>query len=134
MKRWLIVLVMAGLLGGTALGTGPAAAAPAVDICHHPTLGGNYICSYGVTTHTFPDGRRQLFVVGTDYGVWSRWELGGGTWNGDWYDMEGDVRSVIQLKHNNTNHPWIEARGTDGNRWYRHRNSTTERWSAWARV
>ena len=123
------------LTAAVVLPAGPANAAPApaaADTCHHGTLGGSYICEYGVTTGTLADGRKQVFVVGTNYKVYSRWQLGGGTWNADWYNMGGDVRSTVQIGHNNTDHLRIEATGTDGFRYFRHRNATTEVWSAWA--
>jgi hypothetical protein len=87
-----------------------------------------------VRSRSLADGRKQVFVVGTDYAVYSRWQLSGGTWNASWYNMGGDVRSPVYLSHSNTNHLRIEATGTDGRRYFRHRNAGTEAWSAWARV
>ncbi|WP_125811273.1 hypothetical protein [Actinoplanes sp. ATCC 53533] len=137
-KRFIKAVTAMALAAAVVLPAGPVSAAPAaaaaVDVCHHATLGGSYICDYGVTTGTLADGRKQVFVVGTNYAVYSRWQLGGGTWSASWYNMGGDVRSPIQLTHNNTNHLRIEVTGTDGFRYFRHRNASTEAWSAWAPV
>jgi hypothetical protein len=135
------VAASAMALAAVVLPTGPANAAPAAaaaaaaeDTCHHPTLGGTYICDYGVATATLADGRKQVFVVAPNHSVYSRWQLGGGTWNDSWYDMGGDVWSPVQVTHNSTNHIRIEVTGSDGDRYFRHRNASTEAWSWWEHV
>ncbi|GAA2899952.1 hypothetical protein Acy02nite_48680 [Actinoplanes cyaneus] len=132
------VAASAMALAAVVLTTGPATAAPAaaaaVDTCHHATLGGTYICDYGVATATLADGRKQVFVVGPNHAVYSRWQLGGGTWNDSWYSLDGNVWSPVQVHHNDTNHILIEVTGSDGDRYYRHRNGTTGVWNAWTHV
>lgn len=139
MKRFVnLVAASAMAVAAVVLPTGPATAAPAAaaaeDTCHHASLGGTYICDYGVATATLADGRKQVFVVGPNHAVYSRWQLGGGTWNDSWYNMGGSVWSPVQVKHNNTDHILIEVTGSDGYRYSRHRNATTQAWSAWALV
>ncbi|GAA1644363.1 hypothetical protein [Actinoplanes couchii] len=139
MKRFIKLVAasaMAMAMAAVALPGSPAnaAAAAAEATCHHATLGGTYICDYGVATATLADGRKQVFVVGPNHAVYSRWQLGGGTWNDAWYNMEGSVWSPVVVKHNNTNHILIEATGSNGYRYSRHRNGTTGAWGAWSLV
>jgi hypothetical protein len=136
-KRFVnLVAVSAMAVAAVVLPTGPATAAPAAAAatCHHPTLGGTYICDHGMAIATLAGGRKQVFVVGPNHAVYSRWELGPDRWNEAWYNMGGNVWSPVQIKHNNTDHLLIEATGSNGYRYSRHRNASTEAWSAWALV
>ncbi|MFJ3876162.1 hypothetical protein ACIPW5_01730 [Streptomyces sp. NPDC090077] len=123
-------------LAGAAL-SGVASAAPApapnpaaaAGYCHVAGLGGDYICEYGEAWQTFPNGTRQVFIVGTDFAVWTRWNNTGGGWS-DWQSLGGTVRSGVRIEGNNTWTPTISVVGMDGERWYRHRLNSGS-WTGW---
>ncbi|MDK9500904.1 hypothetical protein QEZ40_006931 [Streptomyces katrae] len=122
-------------LAGVAL-TGVASAAPApaqnpaaAGFCHVSGLGGDYICEYGEAWQTFPNGTRQVFIVGTDFAVWTRYSNTSGGWSG-WESMGGTVRSGVRIEGNNTWNPTISVVGMDGERWSRHRLNSGS-WTGW---
>ncbi|MGE7390700.1 hypothetical protein ACQKM2_35005 [Streptomyces sp. NPDC004126] len=124
-------------LAGVAL-TGAASAAPApapgqnqaaAGYCHVSGLGGDYICEYGEAWQTFPNGTRQVFIVGTDFAVWTRYSNTGGGWSG-WESMGGTVRSGVRIEGNNSWNPTISVVGMDGERWFRHRLNSGS-WTGW---
>ncbi|MEU9038453.1 hypothetical protein AB0D45_26640 [Streptomyces sp. NPDC048352] len=123
-------------LVGVAL-TGAAAAAPAqgqapaaaAGYCHVSGLGGDYICEYGEAWLTYPNGQRQVFIVGTDFAVWTRYSFAGGGWS-EWVSMGGSVRSGVRVEGGNSWTPTISVVGMDGERWYRHRLSSGS-WTGW---
>ncbi|MFF5705059.1 hypothetical protein ACFY7H_21510 [Streptomyces sp. NPDC012794] len=123
-------------LAGVAL-TGVASAAPAQDrapsaaaaYCHVPGLGGDYICEYGEAWQTFPNGQRQVFIVGSDFAVWTRYNYTNGDWS-SWQSLSGKARSGVRIEGNNTWTPTISVVGMDGDRWYRHR-LTSGTWTGW---
>ncbi|WMX43965.1 hypothetical protein [Streptomyces roseicoloratus] len=106
---------------------GPASAAAAH--CSVSGLGGAYICEYGEAWHTFPNGTRQVFVVGTDFAVWTRFNNTAGTWS-SWQSLGGTVRSGVWVDGSGTWNPTISVVGMDGERWFRHRLSSGS-WTAW---
>jgi hypothetical protein len=112
---------LVAVLAGTTLAAGPAAAAESKTVAtakpvvtKHSILtaasagservcsvsfnnvyfGGASFCNYNVAYCQFPDGTYQLFVVGTDYGVWTRWLNPDGTLHPStgWYNMGGQVK------------------------------------------
>ncbi|MFB7268070.1 hypothetical protein ACFCXH_38925, partial [Streptomyces nojiriensis] len=89
---------LAGVAAAPAQAAAPAAAA---GFCHVSGLGGDYICEYGEAWMTYPAGNRQVFIVGTDFAVWTRWQYAGGSWS-DWTSMGGTVRSGVRIEGNNT--------------------------------
>ncbi|NXY93265.1 hypothetical protein HYE82_02330 [Streptomyces sp. BR123] len=119
-------------LAGAALTSGTASAAPAPTAsgyCHVSGLGGDYICEYGESWQTYPNGQRQVFIVGTDFAVWTRYSHADGNWSG-WQSMGGRAASGVRVEGNNTWNPTISHVGTDGDRWYRHRLISGS-WTNW---
>ncbi|MFG2989670.1 hypothetical protein ACGFZK_10355 [Streptomyces sp. NPDC048257] len=117
---------LAGLAAAPAQAAAPAAAA---GYCHVSGLGGDYVCEYGEAWMTYPAGNRQVFVIGTDFAVWTRWQYAGGSWS-DWTSMGGTVRSGVRIEGNNTWNPTISIVGMDGERWSRHRLNSGS-WTPW---
>ena len=106
------------VLAGTTLNTGPAAAAEsrttitaqgdtitktavgrlsaaAEQTCtlwvNGVNWGGQNYCNYRTPLHYFPNGTVQVFVVGTDYAVWTKWRLLNGAFS-SWVSLGGQVR------------------------------------------
>ncbi|MCX4804024.1 MULTISPECIES: hypothetical protein [unclassified Streptomyces] len=124
-----LALSGAALAGVTAAPAQAAAPAAAAGFCHVSGLGGDYICEYGEAWMTYPAGNRQVFIVGTDFAVWTRWQYAGGSWS-DWTSMGGTVRSGVRIEGNNTWNPTISIVGMDGERWSRHRLNSGS-WTPW---
>ncbi|MCX4960525.1 hypothetical protein [Streptomyces virginiae] len=124
-----LALSGAALAGVTAAPAQAAAPAAAAGFCHVSGLGGDYICEYGEAWMTYPAGNRQVFIVGTDFAVWTRWQFAGGSWS-EWTSMGGTVRSGVRIEGNNTWNPTISIVGMDGERWSRHR-LTSGSWTSW---
>ncbi|MFD5412108.1 hypothetical protein ACFV4Q_13615 [Streptomyces nojiriensis] len=124
-----LALSGAALAGVTAAPAQAATPAAAAGFCHVSGLGGDYICEYGEAWLTYPAGNRQVFIVGTDFAVWTRWQYAGGSWS-EWTSMGGTVRSGVRIDGNNTWNPTISIVGMDGERWSRHRLSSGS-WTPW---
>ncbi|WP_327733298.1 hypothetical protein OG749_04905 [Streptomyces nojiriensis] len=124
-----LALSGAALAGVTAAPAQAATPAAAAGFCHVSGLGGDYICEYGEAWMTYPAGNRQVFIVGTDFAVWTRWQYAGGSWS-EWTSMGGTVRSGVRIDGNNTWNPTISIVGMDGERWSRHRLSSGS-WTPW---
>ncbi|MGW6841361.1 hypothetical protein [Streptomyces sp. NPDC054958] len=124
-----LALSGAALAGVTAAPAQAAAPASAAGFCHVSGLGGDYICEYGEAWMTYPAGNRQVFIVGTDFAVWTRWQYAGGSWS-EWTSMGGTVRSGVRIEGNNTWNPTISIVGMDGERWSRHRLNSGS-WTPW---
>ncbi|MER6253340.1 hypothetical protein ACGFNX_27370 [Streptomyces sp. NPDC048723] len=124
-----LALSGAALAGVTAAPAQAAAPAAAAGFCHVSGLGGDYICEYGEAWMTYPAGNRQVFIVGTDFAVWTRWQYAGGSWS-EWTSMGGTVRSGVRIEGNNTWNPTISIVGMDGERWSRHRLNSGS-WTPW---
>ncbi|WP_030670227.1 hypothetical protein [Streptomyces rimosus] len=126
------------LAGATLAGLATAAPAQAATpsqataaACQVPGHGGSYICEYGIAWQTFPNGGKQVFVVGTDFSVWTRYGFEGGDWS-NWESMGGVARSGVRIDGNGTWNPTISVVGSDGVRWYRHRLDTGS-WTGWSK-
>ncbi|MFJ6050474.1 hypothetical protein [Streptomyces sp. NPDC092307] len=124
-----LALSGAALAGVTAAPAQAAVPASAAGFCHVSGLGGDYICEYGEAWLTYPAGNRQVFIVGTDFAVWTRWQYAGGSWS-EWTSMGGTVRSGVRIEGNNTWNPTISIVGMDGERWSRHRLNSGS-WTPW---
>jgi hypothetical protein len=96
-----VVLVFATI--ATAAAPAPAApvtptrAAAAAECVQKSTIvdgiefRGRRLCYYGIGANYFPDGTLQIWVVGTDHAVWTRWVTTGGVFS-DWVSMGGRVK------------------------------------------
>ncbi|MFI0976062.1 hypothetical protein ACH4SP_03425 [Streptomyces sp. NPDC021093] len=71
MKKFKAAVVAIVTMAGLAVAATPAQAA---DTCSAGG-GGKYICDYGVTKHSLPNGEKEQFLVGLDYAVWTRWTV-----------------------------------------------------------
>ncbi|MBD0711843.1 MULTISPECIES: hypothetical protein [unclassified Streptomyces] len=122
-KIMALAVTAAACLG---LATQPAQAA---DYCSRG--GGLYICEYGFTSTTLPDGSKQEFIIGTDHAVWSRWTLGG-KWT-NWSSMGGYATSPAYVYDYDTSDPWsfnVNVYGSDNGLWTNHRYSGGT-WTGW---
>lgn len=100
-------------------------------VFHLPTYGGNYYCSYGTKSHRFPDGTLQVFVIGTDFSVWTRWQKNGRLSN--WVSLGGKIRHTYNssdFKLYNCNGPWLLIYGLDNRPWLTTRGQNGV-WSPW---
>ncbi|GHC59367.1 hypothetical protein [Streptomyces cinnamoneus] len=120
-----VALAASGFVGVVA--TAPAQA----STCSVQGHGGAYICEYGKTTVTFPNGQQQIFVIGTDYAVWTTYNYENGDWS-SWESMSGSARSGVSVTGDRTWEPTITVTGTDGNKWSRHRLDSGA-WTSWTR-
>ncbi|QEU90674.1 hypothetical protein [Streptomyces kanamyceticus] len=137
---WTAASALAGLtLVGTLAGTGSAVAAPtgadaALASCVTSTRnwGGNIQNQYGCTEYGLPNGEQQVFGVGTDGAIWTRWSRTNGTLS-SWTSMGGQGRSTVYAGGRG----WaitLQVRGTDGNWYYNNRGGTPSGgWSGWHR-
>ncbi len=97
--------------------------------------GGERYCNYTVGWNGFSDGSEQVYVVGTDYAVWTRWITAGGTLS-RWVSLggkvkQGDFRSVTMAGTGNV--PTVKVIGTTTpSRWYCRTRATSGSWSPWA--
>jgi hypothetical protein len=121
------------VLPASPVNAAPAAAA-AARFCNHPTLGGTYFCDYGMAVAYLADGRKQVFVVGTNRSVYSRWQFTDDSWSDTWYNMGGEVYSPVGIYNNHTDSLRIQATGSNNWPYFRQRNARTEAWSEWAPV
>ncbi|GAA1403086.1 hypothetical protein GCM10009639_47300 [Kitasatospora putterlickiae] len=135
----------AAVLAGVAMTAAPAtaAAAPAVQAepmhCVSPAWGGEYLCggeygSPGIVEYAYRDGRRQVFVIGTDHAVWTRSSSTSGK-KGSWSSLGGYLTGGVGITASDMGQGRFEiaARGTDNRLWAR-RHAADGSWSAWARI
>jgi hypothetical protein len=124
-----VAVLSAGLVGA---GTATASATG----CHVRGLGGNTICKYGESWTTWPNGARQVFVIGTNYSVYTRWQRAKGGQYVGWTSMGGKARSKVAV-HHASSASWkasISVTGTDGNTYFRDRGNTrSSGWGSWRR-
>jgi hypothetical protein len=118
----------------TVLVATPASAAPDTRICHDASFGGNYYCGYGLRDFYFRDGTYQIFVIGTDFGIWTRWRAQG--FYELWYDMGGEIRHSYAAADFRRitcgSQPIVLVMGTD-NRWWSNARRTNGSWTGWMR-
>ncbi|MET8702987.1 hypothetical protein ABZW10_29610 [Kitasatospora sp. NPDC004723] len=138
--------VAAAVLAGAALTAAPGAAtaahaAAAVEPMHciSPSWGGEYLCggvygSPGIVEYAYRDGRRQVFVIGTDHAVWTRSSSASGK-KSAWTSLGGNLIGGVGIVASDTGlgRFQIAATGTDGRLWAR-THAPDGSWSAWARI
>ena len=109
----------------------PAAAAPepvCSSLVHKGVeYGGWRYCNYRVGTHSFRNGTEQVFAVGLDYAVWTRWSTNGRL--SQWVSLGGQVHRSDYRSVWMTNGPSVNAIGTDGRRCQRTWGQTA--WTPW---
>ncbi|GAA2155596.1 hypothetical protein GCM10009760_55670 [Kitasatospora kazusensis] len=131
-------MVAAAVLVGVGIGIAPAQAttlAPhTVGSCTSPQFGGGFYCGdaygSGQNFYTFEDGTTQIFVIGMDHAVWSRWTyLDGGM--SSWMSLGGYLTSKVSISNADGGSFTIGAIGGDGHTmWYRDRDGGGN-WTAW---
>ncbi|MFE2109472.1 hypothetical protein ACFXAF_26935 [Kitasatospora sp. NPDC059463] len=140
-KTAVAAAVLAGVAMTAAPSTASAASAAAAQPmnCVSPVWGGEYLCGGeygepGITEYAYRDGRRQVFVIGTDHAVWTRSSSASGK-KGSWSSLGGYLIGGVGITAADTGGGRFEiaARGTDGNLWAR-RHGTDGSWTAWARI
>ncbi|MET9400734.1 hypothetical protein [Kitasatospora sp. NPDC002965] len=135
------VAVMALAMGGAAGTAGTAHARSTgetlqcdyhnTEIRFLPTFGGPIKCGGKYTQpryFTFHDGTFQVFAVGTDNAMWTRWLLPDGSIS-TWRSLGGVLDSGIRMGWHGEE-LIFDAVGTDGN-WWRQIRYTSGAWSGW---
>ncbi|MFF5721111.1 hypothetical protein [Streptomyces buecherae] len=116
--------------------TGAAGETGTLAWCSHPKFGGSYYCKSSYV-HVLPNGKQQIFAIGTNKAAWTRWETGGGL--SKWTSLGGQCiepgNDSIDLYWKNPANHWnfkIQCKGTDHKRYLdeRYANGT---WSGWRR-
>ncbi|MYS84049.1 hypothetical protein [Embleya scabrispora] len=154
MKTW--ALKLASLAGGIALAatalTGSAQAVPSSPSttalvektpgapyqtsdgwCHFSNWGGNFYCLGAPVDAVIwqkPDGYPQVFVLGTNRAVYSRWSTSSGV--SGWYSGLGGSCNP-ESGFDSRSSGWsitIACVGTDS-RWWHTKRSTSGTWSGW---
>ncbi|MFC9329541.1 hypothetical protein [Kitasatospora sp. NPDC057015] len=131
--------VAAAVLAGVALTAAPAEASAEPMHCTSPAWGGEYLCGAeygqpGMAEYAYRDGRRQVFVIGTDHAVWTRSSSASGK-KSAWTSLGGYLIGGVGIVASDMGAGQFEigARGTDNNLWSR-RHAADGHWSAWARI
>ncbi|MFE7589153.1 hypothetical protein ACFU6K_07100 [Kitasatospora sp. NPDC057512] len=137
MNKIKAAVAVAAALAGIGLAAAPASAAITSPAhCGSTIFGGDFLCGgdYGVggqAFHTFQDGTQQVFVVGTDHAMWTRWTIGNSSNLSAWTRMGGSLVSRITIVSSNQSGALTpSARGADGYQQYIDRNSGGG-WSGW---
>ncbi|WP_051711652.1 hypothetical protein [Streptomyces sp. NRRL S-350] len=131
--------VAAAALAGVALTAAPASAVAEPMHCTSTVWGGEYLCGGefgqpGMAEYAFRDGRREVFVIGTDHAVWTRWTDTSGR-KSAWTSLGGYMVGGIGIIATDTGGGNFEigAKGTDGHLWGRSRAASGS-WTAWYRI
>lgn len=114
--------------------------------CNDPTLGGTFYCtdgdySTGEAWWTFPNGTVEVFVVGTNRSVYTRWTIDGVGWSSGWTNMGGQSASFPPLFYEGGSlhqtsggsyTPNLEVAGLNGGNPYHRQRQTNGTWTGWA--
>lgn len=127
---------MAGTASAASASTSASSKASGTCTDTANNLGGSFFCggAYGPTGeewYYFPDGVQEVFVIGTDHAMWTRWTNGSGNWVG-WTSMGGSCWSLSDIPYAGYT-PTVTVAGSDGNPWAKQRQSDGH-WTAWYRV
>ncbi|MFE6774881.1 hypothetical protein [Streptomyces sp. NPDC057702] len=102
--------------------------------CSHPKFGGQYYCKSSYV-HTLPNGKLQIFAIGTNKAAWTRWEAGSGL--SAWTSLGGQCaepgNNSINLYWKNPANKWnfkIQCKGTNHKRYLNERYASGK-WSGW---
>ncbi|MFC8271188.1 hypothetical protein ACFUJR_01315 [Streptomyces sp. NPDC057271] len=128
MKRFKAAVLAAAVVAGIGLAATPAEA----STCKHGGI--QYRCEYHRTTQSFGDGTQQVFVIGLDDAVWTRWSYANGSWS-RWQSMGGVARSQVSIPRSSAD-GWefeMAVKGTDGKWWGRSRDRGGN-WTGWYRL
>jgi hypothetical protein len=101
--------------------------------------GGRRLCEYWAVGHDYIDGALQVYVVGTDHGVWTRWRNRAGVMSA-WQPLKngkvkpGDGRSIDLTLNQATGAPTIWVIGADPppiTRWWCITRNPSTGWGNW---
>jgi hypothetical protein len=88
-------------------------------------------------TQYFPNYSRQIFVIGEDWALWTRWNnyqnRGPNAWS-PWYSM-GGKSECCHLLYEDFDWTWtprVVMVGTDGRHWFRQRYANGSGWTWWS--
>ncbi|MEU9045962.1 MULTISPECIES: hypothetical protein [unclassified Kitasatospora] len=129
----------AGAAGSGASGAGTGTVGSSLGVCSSPVWGGNYLCGdeygAGTATYYFRDGRQEVFVIGTDHAVWTRWTVDKSGKKSGWLSLGGVLAGPVGILATDMGFGNFEvgAKGTDGRIWSRVRD-TNGNWTGWAAV
>ncbi|WP_371493557.1 hypothetical protein OG871_38645 [Kitasatospora sp. NBC_00374] len=140
MNKIKAAVTAAAVLAGIGLSAAPASAGdigvPATPAhCGNKQFGGTFLCggAYGEggTYFGFRDGTSEIFVIGTDHAVWTRWTIGSSGKLSAWTSMGGYFTSKVEITRQTLGGAFtITARGSDNRTWSRDRDQNGN-WSAW---
>jgi len=108
-----------------------AALAAAPSTCTDPEYGGTFYCGYGEWVVTLSSGVEQVFVVGTDYAVWTKWHRTNGTYS-SWTSLSGEVNHSVSTNNFVVCYPsnlYVNVKGTSGQYYYKSRSESSGSWS-----
>ncbi|MEV0536873.1 hypothetical protein [Kitasatospora sp. NPDC050463] len=132
-------VVAATVLAGVALTAAPAEASAEPMHCTSPAWGGEYLCGAeygqpGMAEYAYRDGRRMVFVIGTDHAVWTRSSSASGK-KSSWSSLGGYLTGGVGILASDMGGGQFEigAKGTDDRLWAR-RHAADGSWSSWARI
>jgi len=108
-----------------------AAVAAAPAKCTDAEYGGTFYCGYGERFAILSSGVEQLFVVGTDYAVWTRWHRTDGSYS-SWTSLGGEVNHTVSTSNFVICYPanlHVNVKGTNGSYYYKTRFESSGSWS-----
>jgi hypothetical protein len=107
-----------------------------VRTCTDPFYGGTYLCGgayeRGKEVFYFSNGTEEIFVIGTDHALWTRWSLPGGELS-NWTSLGGRTYRTLEKLFPYSCKPdaiTIAIVDHQHRRWARDR-SPAGRWSDW---
>lgn len=134
----LVTLALVAVTAATPVSRASAAAAAECvqesTIVQGVEFNGRRLCHYRVAANNFPDGTLQIFVVGTDHAVWTRWI----TWDGgmsSWRTlggkvMHGDTQSISMGGTRAV--PTVKVIGNEpAGRWWCNTRAVSGAWGGW---
>ncbi|MFE6865019.1 hypothetical protein ACFVFS_00515 [Kitasatospora sp. NPDC057692] len=150
MKRLARVAVVAAAVAGTVLGASGTAGANGVlkpvdnTLCAKPTLtneplaNGLFPCGHGFNRYMpkvlFSDGTIQVFGIGTDFGVWTRWWGGPNGGSSNWVSLGGLASTGSVMVNAFTDSVLqLEIIGTNNGRHMFNNRNAHGTWSGWFR-
>ncbi|RSS60525.1 hypothetical protein [Streptomyces sp. WAC06614] len=149
-----VALAAAALLSAPAAATaapvpGVSAAPMEPDVpaapgtCTDPTFGGTFYCGgtygSGKAFYTFSNGTREIFVIGADHAVWTRWTRTDGSLSA-WTSLGGQGHAAPRILPRSTNSFAVRVRdytrGSDSVPYteYERVRSSSGSWTSWYRV
>lgn len=94
------------------------------------SLGG--VITSNISAGNNADGRLEIFVRGTDNGLWHKWQTTPNNgWSG-WSSLGGVITTEPVVGRNADGRLEVFARGTDGAVWHRWQTAPNNGWSGWS--